>query len=148
MPSKKKVGIRLHAITVRFTPALWALSVWIPMVPFLGFLKVSDPVTWFATFGFLLPGLVFIYDALTILPEKGKFTGISAAVIMFALGAVNIFFSAMVWLHYFNPFSPNSALTPYAVVTLGLGIILLVAGGAIETYIGKRLGQEIKSRTS
>lgn len=131
---------------VRFTPALWAFSILVPMVPALGFVKLGDPATWFATIGFLLAGLVFIYDALTIMPSKGQIAGIVATGVLFIIGIANVIFSIMIYLGYFNPFVGSSPWTGFATVTLALGVFALFISGSIELILIKMAGKEAKSR--
>ena len=146
MPNKKQVGVRLHAVMVRYTPAIWSFLVLIPMVPMLGFLDVNDPATWFGSVGFALAGLVMIYDGLAIWPEKGKIQGLTASFILFVIGGANIFFSFMIWTHQFNPFVGNSAWTPFATVTLGLGVVALFISGTIELILIKLYSKVLKEK--
>ena len=96
MVTKKKAGVRLHAIMVRYTPAIWSFLVLIPMVPALSFLNITDPVIWFASIGFTLAGLVFIYDGLVIFPNnKKEFQSVVASFVLFIIGGVNIFFAPL-----------------------------------------------------
>lgn len=140
------MGVRLHAIMVRYTPALWAFSILVPMVPALGFIRLGDPAIWFATVGFILAGLVFIYDALTIMPSRGQIAGVVATGVLFIIGIANIIFGMMIYLGYFNPFVGSSPWTAFATVTLGLGVFALFVSGSIELILIKMAGKEAKSR--
>ena len=136
MPNKKQIGVRLHAIMFRYTPASWSFLVLIPMVPMLGFLDVNDPATWFGTIGFVLAGLVLFYDGLAIWPsKKEQFHGIVASSILFVIGGANIFFGYMIWVHQFNPFVGSSAWTPFATITLGFGVLALFIAGTVELLL-------------
>ena len=148
MVTKKQVGVRLHAIMVRYLPAIWSFLILIPMVPALGFLNVADPITWFASIGFAIAGLVFIYDGLAIMPDKSKFNGLVASIILFVIGGANIFFAGMIWIGEFNPFVGNSDWTPFATVTLGLGVVALFISGTIELVLIKLSNKVIKEKLS
>ena len=143
MPSKKAVAIRLHAVTIRFLPATISFLVLIPMIPALAFMDVADPATWLGFLGFTLAGLVFIYDGLVVFPaKKGEYLGVTASAILFIIGGANIVFGLMVWFGWFNPFVGNSEFTPWATVTLGLGVGALFFAGLFELIAIKFINKE------
>jgi hypothetical protein len=146
--TKKQAGVRLHAIMVRYTPAIISFIVLIPMVPALGFLNVQDPATWLGFLGFMLAGLVFVYDGLSILPEKGKINGLVASFVLFIIGGANIVFAVMIWFGWFNPFVGSSVYTPWATVTLALGTIALFISGTIELILIKMYNTQVKAKLS
>ena len=135
MVTKKQVGVRLHSIMVRYTPAIWSFLVLIPMVPALSILRFNDPLTMFTSIGFALAGLVMVYDGLAIWPDKGKIQGLSASFILFVIGGSNLFLSGMVFTHNFNPFVGTSSWTPFAVIVLGFGTVALFISGTIELVL-------------
>ena len=148
MVTKKQAGVRLHTVMVRYLPAIISFLVLVPMVPALGFLNVQDPATWFGFLGFTLAGLVFVYDGLTILPDKGKINGLVASFILFVIGGANILFAILIWFGYFNPFVGDSMYTPWATVTLALGTVALFISGTIELILIKTFNSQVKAKLS
>ena len=143
MVNKKKLGLRLHGLT-RFAAAIWALSVWIAITPYVAFANVVDPATWFAAMGFWFAGASFIYDSLTVWPERGKFIGLTPAIMFAIFGIINIVFGLLTFTGSLNPYLGGDLVT-YASIFLGLGVVSLFIVSAYEIYAARRLMKYIKN---
>lgn len=145
MVNKKKLGLRLHGLG-RFAGALWAFSLFVIITPYMNFINIVDPLTWFAGMAFVFAGGEFVYNALTIWPEKGKLIGLTPTIMMMILGVVNFVFAGMIFLNYFNPYTNHSEWIGFASITLGLGTLSLFITGIYEIYAGRHAVKELKAK--
>ena len=145
--NKKAIAVRLHSVTLRFLPATISFIVLIPMVPALAFMDVLDPARWLGFLGFTLAGLIFVYDGLVIFPEKrDQYLGLTASAVLFIIGGANIIFGIMTWFGWFSPFVGSSEYTPWATVTLSLGVGALFFAGLFELIAIKLANKAVKAR--
>lgn len=135
----------MHGLS-RYAGALWAFSVWVVITPWVSFIQIVDPATWFAAMGFILAGGAFIYDALTIWPNKGQYVGLTPTIIFIIFGASNILFGGMILNGNLNPYVGTSDLMAFASVTLGLGVASLFITGTYEIYAARHAVKELKAK--
>ena len=139
MVNKRKLGKQVHGIMTKYVPALWTFGVFVGITSYTSFLRIVDPLVYFTSVGFVIGGGAFLYEALTVWPDKGKFAGLATAILMLMLGVINFILGIAVFQGWFNPYFNTSILVLFSSVMLGLSTILLVIIGTVEIALGRRV---------